>query len=261
MVAITPEAGTVTKGLGGFQEVDQLPIFQSITKYQGHVNNPARMAEITARTFDIAMNERGPTQLNIPRDYFYHEGMYTIPSPVRVEKSAGGPHALAEAVDLISRASNPVILAGGGVVMSGAVGEVKALAEYLSAPVCTTYLHNDAFPADHPLWCGPLGYLGHQTAMKTINEADVVIALGTRLSPFGTLPQYGFDYWPKDAKIVQVEADPRRIGLVKHVDVGITGDCKQTCIYLLSRLQSMSTAVKSVGKLISLKGKFTPKTY
>ena len=204
VVAITPEAGTATKGLGGFQEADQLPIFSAITKYQGHVNNPNRMAEITARTFDIAMNERGPTQLNIPRDYFYHEADYKIPSPVRVEKSAGGPNSLAAAAELIRTAKNPVILAGGGVVMGEAVNEVAALAEYLSAPVCTTYLHNDAFPANHGLWCGPLGYLGHQTAMKTINEADLVIALGTRLSPFGTLAQYGFDYWPKNAKIVQV---------------------------------------------------------
>lgn len=74
VVAITPEAATLTKGLGGFQEADQLPMFETITKYQGHVNNPNRIAEITARTFDIAMNERGPTQLNIPRDFFYHEG-------------------------------------------------------------------------------------------------------------------------------------------------------------------------------------------
>ncbi|XP_065063844.1 sulfoacetaldehyde acetyltransferase-like [Rhopilema esculentum] len=239
VVCITPEAGTATKGLGGFQEADQLPIFSSITKYQGHVNNPNRMSEITARAFDIAMNERGPTQLNIPRDYFYHEADYVIPKPVRVEKSAGGPNSLAAAAELIREAKNPVILAGGGVVMGDAVNEVSLLADYLSAPVCTTYLHNDAFPANHGLWCGPLGYLGHQTAMKTINEADVVIALGTRLSPFGTLPQYGFDYWPKNAKIIQVEVDPRRIGLVKSVDVGINGDCKLATKDLLSRLRTM----------------------
>jgi len=240
VVVITPEALTMTKGLGGFQEADQLPIFSSITKYQGHVNNPNRMSEITARAFDIAMNERGPTQLNIPRDYFYNDAEYTIPKPVRVEKSAGGPNSLAAAAELIRSAKNPVILAGGGVVMADALNEVSALAEYLSAPVCTTYLHNDAFPAKHGLWCGSLGYLGHQTAMKTINEADLVIALGTRLSPFGTLAQYGFDYWPKQAKIIQVETDPRRIGLVRSVDVGINGDCKLAAIDLLSRLRSMS---------------------
>lgn len=243
VVAITPEAGTATKGLGGFQEADQLPMFSTVTKYQGHVNNPLRMAEITGRTFDTAMNERGPTQLNIPRDFFYHEGIYTVPKPIRVEKSAGGPESLAEAANLIRGSKNPVILAGGGVVMGKAIGEVKALAEYLQAPVCTTYLHNDAFPSDHPLWCGPLGYLGHQTAMNTIHKADVVIALGTRLSPFGMLPQYGMDYFPKEAKIVQVEMDPRRIGLVRPVDVGIAGDCKPATADILAKLQTAGDAV------------------
>lgn len=243
VVCITPEAGTLTKGLGGFQEADQMELFNSVTKYQGHVNNAARMAEITARSFDIAMNERGPTQLNIPRDFFYSEGDYTIPKPIRLEKSAGGPAALEEAAQIIRKANNPVILAGGGVVISKATDSVKSLAEYLQAPVCTTYLHNDAFPSSHSLWCGPLGYLGHQTAMNTINEADVVIAIGTRLSPFGTLPQYGFDYWPKNAKIIQIETDPRRIGLVKPVDVGINGDAKLASDDILARLQASGDAI------------------
>lgn len=242
VVCITPEAGTISKGLGGFQEADQLPIFSSITKYQGHVNNPNRMAEITGRSFDIAMNERGPTQLNIPRDYFYHEADYVINKPNHVEKSAGGPASLQAAAELIHGAKNPVILAGGGVVMGRATEDVKHLAEYLQAPVCTTYLHNDAFPASHPLWCGPLGYLGHQTAMNTIHNADVVIAIGTRLSPFGTLPQYGFDYFPKNAKIIQIETDPRRIGLVRPVDVGINGDAKLASQDILTRLQAKGGA-------------------
>jgi len=237
VVCVTPESGTMTKGLGGFQESDQMEIFNSITKFQGHVNNPARMAEITSRCFDIAMNERGPTQLNIPRDYFYHEDDYIINKPLRVEKSAGGPTSLESAAELLRGAKNPVILAGGGVVIGGATNSVKALAEYLQAPVCTTYLHNDAFPASHPLWCGPLGYLGHQTAMRTIHEADVVVAIGTRLGPFATLPQYGFDYWPKNAKVIQIEADPRRIGLVKPIAVGVNGDAGLATDDILARLQ------------------------
>jgi len=238
VVCITPEAGTATKGLGGFQEADQLPIFSTITKYQGHVNNAMRMSEITSRAFDIAMNERGPTQLNIPRDFLYDEGKFTISKPNRIERSAGGPQSIAAATELIRNAKNPVILSGGGVVMGNAVEEVKALAEFLQVPVCTTYLHNDAFPSSHPLWCGPLGYLGHQTAMNTISEADLVLAIGTRLSPFGTLPQYGIDYWPKNAKIVQIECDPRRIGLVKAVDVGINGDCKLASQEILKQVQA-----------------------
>jgi len=236
VIALTPEAGTMTKGLGGFQEMDQLPIFEGITKYQGHVNNPNRIAEISSRAFDIAMSERGPAQINIPRDYFYHEGMYQIPAPNQVEKSAGGPASLRAAVGLIKSAKNPVILAGGGVTIAGAHAEVGELADLLSAPVAVTYLHNDAFSCDHPLYCGPLGYQGSQAAMYNIRDADVVICLGTRMSPFGTLPQYGEDYWPKDAKIIQVEADPRRVGQSKAVDVGICGDVKLAAVELRNQL-------------------------
>ena len=111
-----------------------------------------------------------------------------------------------------------------------------ALAEQLNAPVVNSYLHNDSFPADHPLWCGPLGYQGSKAAMKLIAQADVVLALGTRLGPFGTLPQHGLDYWPKGAKIIQVDSDPRMLGLVKQISVGIAGDAKETAKALQYRL-------------------------
>ncbi|MEX5694965.1 sulfoacetaldehyde acetyltransferase, partial [Pseudomonas syringae] len=91
-------------------------------------------------------------------------------------------------------AKNPVIISGGGVVMGDAVEACQALAEYLGAPVVNSYLHNDSFPASHQLWCGPLGYQGSKAAMKLLSRADVVLALGTRLGPFGTLPQHGLDY-------------------------------------------------------------------
>jgi len=242
VIAITPEAGTLTKGLGGFQEADQLPVFEDCTKYQGHVNNPARMAEITARTFDIAMSERGPTQLNIPRDFFYGDHEFTIPKANVPKRSAGAAEDIAEAAALVAGAKNPVILVGGGIVMGNGMESAKALAEYLKAPVCTTYLHNDAFPASHELAMGPLGYLGSKAAMHQISEADVVIALGTRMSPFGTNPQYGFDYWPKTAKLVQVEIDPRRISMTKQADVGILGDAGFAASAILAKLQEAGGA-------------------
>ena len=178
VVVITPESGSMGMGLGGFQETDQLPIFSKITKFQGHVNNPARMAEMTGRCFDMAMAERGPTQLNIPRDYFYGEITCEIPQPQRVARGAGAEESLDEAADLLAKAKFPVIVAGGGIIMSGGSEEAKELAEFLQAPVVNSYLHNDSFPADHPLWCGPLGYQGSKAAMKIIAQADVVLALG-----------------------------------------------------------------------------------
>ena len=242
VVIITPETGTTGIGLGGFQEANQLPMFEEFTKYQGHVTHPKRMAEFTARCFDRAMSDNGPTQLNIPRDYFYGEIECEIPQPMRVDRGPGGEATLAAATELLATAKFPVILAGGGVVMGNAVEECKALAERLGAPVVTGYLRNDAFPASHPLWAGPLGYQGSKAAMKLIAQADVVVALGSRMGPFGTLPQHGMDYWPKNAKIIQVEADHTNLGLVKKISVGIHGDAKATAAELTKRLTGKTLA-------------------
>ncbi|OLL72215.1 Sulfoacetaldehyde acetyltransferase [Pseudonocardia sp. Ae150A_Ps1] len=242
VVMITPESGTMGMGLGGFQEANQLPMFQEFTKYQAHVNNPARMAELTGRAFDRAMSEMGPTQLNIPRDHFYGELTTEIPAPQVLDRGPGGTRTLDEAADLLAGAEFPVIVAGGGVVMSGAVEQCRALAERLGAPVVNSYQHNDSFPASHPLWCGPLGYQGSKAAMKLISRADVVLALGTRLGPFGTLPQHGMDYWPGNARVIQVDADHTKLGLVKKIAVGICGDARATATALSDRLATRELA-------------------
>ena len=242
VVVVTPETGSMTLGLGGFQETEQLPIFSKITKYQAHVNNRARMAELTGRAFDRAMHEMGPAQLNIPRDFFYGDIECEIPRPLAIERGAGGETSLDQAAALLAQAQFPVILAGGGIVMGDTQADAVALAELLQAPVCASYLHNDAFPSRHPLWCGPLGYQGSKAAMKLIARADVVLALGTRLGPFGTLPQHGLDYWPKEAKIIQIDADPRMLGLVKPISVGICGDAGAAARALVARLKGKSLA-------------------
>ena len=244
VVFITPETGSMTMGLGGFQETEQLPIFSKITRFQGHVNNPKRMAEIASRCFDRAMLDLGPCQLNIPRDYFYGDIEASISPPLRVGRGAGDDAALEEAATLLAAARFPVILSGGGVILSGGTRETIALAELLHAPVCNGYLHNDSFPASHPLWCGPLGYQGSKAAMKLIAQADVVLALGTRLGPFGTLPQYGMDYWPANAQIIQVDADARMLGLVKSIGVGIHGDARAAAAALIERLRGRSLACR-----------------
>jgi len=240
VVIVTPEIGTMGIGQGGFQEANQLPMFQEFTKYQAHLNNPARMAEYTARCFDRALSEMGPTQLNVPRDFFYGDIDVDIPQPMHLDRGPGGEKTLQEAADLLASAEFPVIVSGGGVVNADGVQECIALAERLGAPVVNSYLHNDSFPASHPLWCGPLGYQGSKAGMKLISQADVVLALGTRLGPFGTLPQHGMDYWPKNAKIIQVDADHKMLGLVKTISVGICGDAKAAAKSLLDRLDGKS---------------------
>jgi sulfoacetaldehyde acetyltransferase len=248
VVAITPEAGTMTAGLGGFQETDQRPIFSGITRFQTHVNRPERIAELTHRAFTLAMAERGPVQINIPRDYFFGEIDATIAPAQRIERGPGDAADLDEAARVLAEAEFPVILVGGGAIMADGCDEARELAEYLQTPVVTSYLHNDAFPASHPLMCGPLGYQGSKTAMRIIAQADVVLALGSRLGPFGTLPQYGIEYWPEHARVVQIDADHRVLGLVKGIAVGINGDAKASAGTLLARLRDAGQRVRCLGK-------------
>jgi sulfoacetaldehyde acetyltransferase len=252
VIAITPEAGSMGTGLGGFQETDQLPIFSKITKFQAHVNNAARIAELSARAFDRAILEMGPAQINIPRDYLYGQIECEIAQPIRIERGAGGEKSLDAAAELLAEARFPVIISGGGIVMADGVQDCIALAEALDAPVCNSYLHNDSFPASHRLACGPLGYHGSKAAMHIISKADVVLALGSRLGPFGVLPQYGIDYWPQSARLVQVDADPRVLGLVKKTAVTVCGDPAAVARALVSRLKNRALAVKrdEVAKLL-----------
>ena len=233
MVVVTPSAGSMGVGLGGFQEADQLPIFSKITKWQVQVNRPERMAELLRRAFYLARTERGPVQIDIPRDYFYGDYEYDVYTMPRVRPGAGDPEQVQTAARALLNAERPVILAGGGVVQSDAVDDVRALAEFLSAPVACTYLHADAFPYDHALAVGPLGYQGSKAAMKIVSEADVVLAIGTRINPFGTLPQHGMEYWPTSATIIQIDADHRTLGLTKKVQLALLGDAGLIAAQLL----------------------------
>ncbi len=237
VVAITPETGSTGIGTGGFQELDQLPWFEKCTKYQVRVNRPDRMAEFARRCFYIAKAECGPTQLNIPRDYFYGDIDCEIYKTANISKGPGPEADLERAADMLSRASYPVILSGGGVSISDSIDQTRALAEYLTAPVANSYLHNDSFPADHPLSVGPIGYCGSKAAMKTVAKADVLLALGCRLGPFGTLPQYDMDYWPRDAEIIQVDIDHRQLGLSRRVDLTLCADAGQFAEQVLIKLK------------------------
>ncbi len=236
MLLITPQAANKTIGQGGFQEVEQMRMFADCVAYQEEVRDPSRMAEVLNRVITKARRLSAPCQINIPRDYWTQVIDITLPQIVEFERPAGGTDAIAQAAKLLSSARFPVILNGAGVVIGGAIPASQALAERLSAPVCCGYQHNDAFPGSHPLFAGPLGYNGSRAGMELIQQADVVLALGTRLNPFSTLPGYGLDYWPKDAKIIQVDMNPDRIGLTKPVTVGIAGDARQVAEQILAQL-------------------------
>jgi sulfoacetaldehyde acetyltransferase len=236
MLLVTPQAANKTIGQGGFQEVDQMPMFREMVCYQEEVRDPARIAEVLNRVIEKSWRGSAPAQINVPRDYWTQVIDIDLPQVVRLERPAGGKRAIAEAAKLLSEAKFPVILNGAGVVIGGAIPASQALAERLDAPVCCGYQHNDAFPGSHPLFAGPLGYNGSKAAMELIAKADVVLALGTRLNPFSTLPGYGIDYWPKNAAIIQVDINADRIGLTKKVSVGIQGDARLVAEQLLEQL-------------------------
>ncbi|QEW18338.1 Sulfoacetaldehyde acetyltransferase [Marinibacterium anthonyi] len=236
LLLVTPQAANKTLGQGGFQEVEQMALFQDMVAYQEEVRDPSRVAEVLNRVIIQAKRACAPAQINMPRDFWTQVIDIEIPEVVEFERPTGGGTALQEAGELLSQAKFPVILNGAGVVLSGAIPASMALAERLDAPVCVGYQHNDAFPGSHPLFAGPLGYNGSKAGMELISKADVVLALGTRLNPFSTLPGYGIDYWPKDAKIIQVDLNPNRIGLTKKISVGIVGDARAVATTLLEKL-------------------------
>ncbi len=236
LLLVTPQAANKTIGQGGFQEMPQMALFEDIVCYQEEVKDPSRIAEVLNRVIEKAWRGSAPAQINVPRDYWTQVVDIELPLSVNIEQPRGGATAIAEAAKLLSNAKFPVILNGAGVVIGGAIPATQALAERLDAPVCCNYQHNDAFPGSHPLACGPLGYNGSKAAMELIAKADVVLALGTRLNPFSTLPGYGIDYWPKEASIIQVDVNADRIGLTKKVTVGIQGDAKQVAEQILDQL-------------------------
>jgi sulfoacetaldehyde acetyltransferase len=237
LLLVTPQAANKTIGQGGFQEVAQMKLFEDMVCYQEEVRDPSRVAEVLTRVIAQAKRQSAPAQLNIPRDMWTKVVDIEIPEPIEFEHSSGGGKSVSDAANLLSEAKNPVILNGAGVVLSkDGISASMTLAERLDAPVCVGYQHNDAFPGNHPLFAGPLGYNGSKAAMQLIKEADVVLCLGTRLNPFSTLPGYGLDYWPSDAKIIQVDINPDRIGLTKKVSIGIVGDAGKVASDILSQL-------------------------
>ena len=238
LLLVTPQAANKTMGQGGFQEVEQMNLFKDMVCYQEEVRDPSRMAEVLNRVIEKAIRGSAPAQINVPRDYWCQVIDIDLPPIVRLERQGGGNDAVSKAAHLLSNAKFPVILSGAGVVIGGAIDATKNLAEKLDAPVCSGYQHNDSFPGSHPLAVGPLGYNGSKAAMELISKADVVLALGTRLNPFSTLPGYGIDYWPKNANIIQVDINPDRIGLTKKVTVGISGDAKLVAEQILAKLSS-----------------------
>ncbi len=240
MIIISPSAGSASVGWDGFQECDTWNLFKPITRASLRVPHPSRAADVLRTAFRSAYALRGPVLVDIPRDYFYGELNEEILEPSQYRVAPGGignPEQFKKAVEVLKGAKNPVIVAGQAVVSANCVDTVKALAEHLAAPVACSYLHNDAFPADHPLWCGPIGYMGSHAAMRLMEKADVILAIGSRLSYFGTLPQDGINYFPKSAKIVQIDINPLNLAKTHPITVGLCADAADASAELYKQLR------------------------
>ncbi|MBS3975415.1 MAG: sulfoacetaldehyde acetyltransferase [Syntrophomonadaceae bacterium] len=258
MLVIGPSAGTPTVGWDGFQEVDQVPIFKPITKACLRVTHPSRAADVIRTAFRIAYADRGPVYVDIPRDYFYGvlEDEILPPEKYRATtRISPDPETLKRAAEVLKEAKNPVIISGRGAVDADALGVVAEIAKHLTAPVAVSYLHNDAFPSDNPYWVGPIGYMGSKAAMHSVREADVILAIGTRLSVFGTLPQYDITYFTGAQKIVQIDINPKQIGRRHPVEVGIVGDAKIAAQKLLSFLVCMGGYEHNEARMAGIQAK------
>lgn len=222
---ITPQSGSDSIGKLGFQELHQLPMFSNITKYQVHVENPSRVSELTSLAFNRAQSENGPTQLNYSRNILNHVGEYNVAGPTRRSNIVPDHDTVSDMVNLLLNAENPVLIAGYGLKESS---EVQKLAERLDTPVATTYLHNDCYPKSNKHAVGPLGYMGSQAAMKCVKDSDLMVAIGSRLNPFGTTPQYGIQYWDTNKPLIQIDSNRGALGVSCNPTMPVHGDAAAT---------------------------------
>ncbi|MEM7120434.1 MAG: thiamine pyrophosphate-binding protein [Pseudomonadota bacterium] len=223
-------AGSLSTGhvyRDAFQEVDQQALFTPVTKKTWTATQVERVPEMFREAFRVAMTpRRGPVQLNLPRDVLSATANYPAfqdPATYRSQHApAGATEAIMQAADLLRDAERPVIVAGGGIKNTGGHPEALELAEALNAPVVTAPGHGDAIPFGHPLNAGQMGPRGNPVASRLAKEADVILALGTRLGFNSTF--YSYDNINEQAAIIQVELEPTAIGRYFPVAVGIWAD-------------------------------------
>lgn len=246
LVVITPAVLSTAIGTKAFQEVDQMRLLAPLVTWQTQVNRPERMSEAIRGAFRAALATRGPVQIDIPRDAWYGEWEEEERQPDTYRTSGRYGGAAAEDVEkaarILAAARRPAIVAGFGSIDSDAGADIAVLAELLGAPMACVFMHNDAVPGSHPLSVGPIGYQGSEAAMKLVSSADVILALGTRLNGFGITPQYGIDFFPRSAQLIQNSINPLDIGATRPIVAGLVGDCRAVTRQLIERLRQAPIA-------------------
>jgi acetolactate synthase-1/2/3 large subunit len=233
MVAITGQVGRPMIGTDAFQECDTVGITRSVTKHNELVMDPDELPLIIRQAFHLATTGRpGPVLVDVPKDILTSEIEWRWPSDADVAASLPGykpnlkghPRMIKEAARLIAAAERPVIYAGGGILKARAADALRELAELTGTPVVTTLMARGAFPDSHPLCLGMPGMHGNYTAVMAMQEADLLIALGTR---FDDRVTGRLDAFAPDAKVIHVDVDPAELGKIRRPDVPIVGDCRQ----------------------------------
>ncbi len=238
MVAITGQVPVAMIGKDAFQETDIIGIANPCTKYAFQPRKAVEIPEVIKKAFYITESGRpGPVLVDIPKDVQQEKAEIEFPDLIKVRgyKPAFDPDLsqIEKAMALIMKAEKTIIMAGGGVILSGAFHELQALAEILMCPVVTTFKGKGAFPENHPLAMGPIGMHGHAEANKIIIEADCIIAIGARFSDRSV---GRFDEFGKGMSIIHLDVDPAEIGKNKSVDVAVVGDVKSSLRTLVKML-------------------------
>ncbi len=242
MVAITGQVPTAMIGRDAFQESDIIGISNPIVKYSFQPTKPAEIPEVVKKGFYIAETGRpGAVLIDIPKDVQQNEADISFPDEVKIR----GYHpwtdpdmaAIEKAIKLLLSSSKPIVLAGGGVIISAAFAELQSLAELLMIPVVTTFKGKGAFPENHPLSLGPIGMHGHAEANKIMTEADCVLAIGTRFSDRSVGK---FDEFEKHLKIIHLDVDPAEIGKNQTTSVAVVGDVKASLRIFLKLLMQQA---------------------
>ncbi len=249
VIALTGQVPTKLIGNDAFQEIDALGLFMPITKHNFQLKKPEEIPETFRAAFEIATTGRpGPVHIDIPKDVQTGEiDLEKYPIPAKVDlpgykpKTVGHPLQIKKAIRLLSEAEKPVIIAGGGVIISGAHEELYRIVELLKIPVATTLMGKGAFPEDHPLSLGMLGMHGTKAANYAITEADLILAIGCRFSDrvVGNPEEFA-----PNAKIIHIDIDPAEIGKNIRVDVPIVGDAKNVLRSMLMGLSKENIKVK-----------------
>jgi len=228
MIAVTGQVAVNMIGKDAFQESDIIGMANPVVKYAFQPRSAGEIPEVVKKGFFIAETGRpGPVLIDVPKDVQTNEAPMEFPDEFKIQ----GYHPWADpdivnverAIDMLLHAEKPIILAGGGAIISSAFAELQAVAETLMLPVVSTFKGKGAFPETHPLSLGPIGMHGHAEANKMMAEADCVLAIGTRFSDrsVGT-----FEAFEKRLKIIHMDVDPAEIGKNQNAQIAVVGDVK-----------------------------------